>query len=82
MAGRSRGFSEDGSSHTAYLRDLDVPHPTFDVPCLTTFCRLDQLGVETVGQRLEPEQAVIECRVIEPDQWCRKSAGAKAWHET
>ncbi|MFF3247816.1 hypothetical protein ACFYWY_29765 [Streptomyces sp. NPDC002870] len=29
---------------------------------LTTFCRLDELGLEAVGQLLEPDQAVIECR--------------------
>lgn len=45
---------------------------TFAAPCLTTFCRLDELGLEAVGQRLEPDRAVIECRVIESDPWCRK----------
>ncbi|MFJ9854466.1 hypothetical protein [Streptomyces sp. NPDC101150] len=34
----------------------------FAAPYLTTFCRLDELGLESVGQRLEPDQAVIECR--------------------
>lgn len=38
-------------------------HPTFATPDLTTFCRLDELGLETVGQLLEPDRAVIECRV-------------------
>ena len=47
-------------------------HATFAAPCLTTFCRLDELGLEAVGQYLEPGRAVIECRVVEPDQWCRK----------
>lgn len=37
-------------------------HAIFAAPCLTTFCRLDELGLEAVGQRLEPDQAVIECR--------------------
>jgi transposase len=49
-----------------------VPYATFAPPCLTTFCRLDELGLQAVGQRLEPERAVIECRVVEPDRWCRK----------
>jgi hypothetical protein len=44
----------------------------FAAPCLTTFCRLDELGLEAVGQRLEPDQAVIECRVAEQDPWCQK----------
>ena len=44
---------------------------TFVDPDLTTFCRLDELGLVAVGQRLEPERAVIECRIAEPDPWCR-----------
>jgi hypothetical protein len=44
---------------------------TFACPDLTTFCRLDELGLEAVGQRLEPERAVLACRVLEPDQSCR-----------
>jgi transposase len=47
-------------------------HATFAAPDLTTFCRLDELGLEAVGQRLEPDRAVIECRVVEPDPWCRE----------
>ncbi|MCK3771291.1 ISL3 family transposase [Microbacterium aerolatum] len=47
-------------------------HATFAAPDLTTFCRLDDLGLEAVGQFLDRERAVIECRVIEPDPWCRK----------
>ena len=45
---------------------------TFAAPCLTTFCRLDELGLEAVGQHLEADRAVIECRVVENDPWCRK----------
>ena len=47
-------------------------HGTFAAPCLTTFCRLDELGLEAVGQLLEPDRAVLECRVIDDDPWCRK----------
>jgi hypothetical protein len=39
---------------------------------LTTFCRLDELGLHVVGQRLEPDRAVLACRVVEPDDWCRR----------
>jgi len=39
---------------------------------LTTFCRLDELGLEVTGQRLELDRAVLACRVVEPDQWCRR----------
>ena len=45
---------------------------TFASPDLTTFARLDELGLEVVGQRLEPDRAVLACRVVEPDQWCRR----------
>jgi transposase len=45
---------------------------TFACLDLTTFCRLDELGLEAVGQRLEPDRAVLACRVVEPDQWCRR----------
>ena len=44
----------------------------FSCPDLTTFCRLDELGLEAVGQRLEPDRAVLACRVVEPDPWCRR----------
>ncbi len=45
---------------------------TFACPDLTTFCRLDQLGLEVTGQRLEPDRAVLACRVVDPDGWCRR----------
>jgi hypothetical protein len=41
-------------------------------PELTTFCRLDELGLEVTGQRLEPGRAVLACRVVAPDRWCRR----------
>lgn len=44
----------------------------FSCPDLTTFCRLDELGLQVVGQRLEPDRAVLACRVLEPDRWCRR----------
>ena len=45
-----------------------MPDATFAAPDLTTFCRLDELGLEVVGQRLEPDRAVLACRVVEPDR--------------
>jgi transposase len=39
---------------------------------LTVFCRLDELGLEVTGQRLDPDRVVLACRVVEPDQWCRR----------
>jgi transposase len=49
-----------------------VPDATFAAPDLTTFARLDELGLEVVGQRVEPDRAVLACRVAEPDGWCRR----------
>lgn len=49
-----------------------MPDATFACPDLTTFAGLDDLGLEVVGQRLEPDRAVLACRVVEPDQWCRR----------
>ena len=48
---------------------------TFGCPDLTTFCRLDELGLVVTGQRLEPDRAVLACRVVETDpgdRWCRR----------
>jgi hypothetical protein len=69
---RSRGLPDDEGSYAAHLEDLDVPDATFACSDLTTFCRLDELGLEVVGQRLEPDRAVLACRVVEPDAWCRR----------
>lgn len=49
-----------------------TPDAGFACPDMTTFCRLDELGLEVTGQRLEPDRAVLACRVVEPDQWCRR----------
>ena len=49
-----------------------MPDATFGCPDLTTFAGLDELGLEVVGQRLAPDRAVLACRVVEPDQWCRR----------
>lgn len=48
---------------------------TFTAPDLTSFCLLDGLGLEVVGQRLEPDRAVLACRVIEADAWCHDCGG-------
>lgn len=63
--------SEDWSSCTAQPEGLDVPDATFACPDLTAFCRL----LEVVGQRLEPDRAVLACRVVDADKldsWCRR----------
>ena len=41
---------------------------------LTAFCRLEELGLEVRGQRLEPDRAVLACQITatEADRWCRR----------
>ena len=49
-----------------------MPDATFTAPDLTTFCRLDELGLVATGQRVLPERSEITCRVVADDAWCRK----------
>jgi hypothetical protein len=53
-----------------------TPAAGFGRADLTAFCRLDELGLEVTGQRVEPGRAVLACRVVEPDgsdgRWCRR----------
>ena|ERR1035438_5125016 len=56
----------------------DVRDATFACPDLTTFTRLDELGLEVIGQRLDPDCAVLARRVVDPDDsagWCRRCGG-------
>lgn len=67
--------------------DLDVPDATFATPDLTTFCRLDELGLVVVGQHLEPDRAVLACRVADDlagglDRWCRRCGCEGAARDT
>lgn len=56
---------------TSTLRDA-----AFACSGLDHVCRLDELGLEVVGQRLDPDRAVLACRVVEPDgsdeRWYRR----------
>lgn len=47
-------------------------HATFGAPDLTTFCCLDELGLEVTGQQITAGRAVLACRVVDPDHWCRR----------
>lgn len=49
-----------------------MSHATFASPDLTTFARVDGLGLEVVGQRIGPERAVLACRVVDDDRWCHR----------
>jgi transposase len=57
---------------------------TFVRPDLGAFCRLDELGLEVVGQRLEPDRAVLACRVRpgDFDRWCRRCGAEGAPRDT
>ena len=59
-----------------------MPDATFARPDLTTFTRLDELGLVVVGQRLEPGRAVLACQVVEPDRWCRRCGCEGAARDT
>jgi transposase len=50
----------------------DATPAGFGCADLTLFCRLDELGLEVTGQRVDSDRAVLACRVVEPDQWCRR----------
>ena len=53
-----------------------MPDATFATPDVTTFCRLDEVGLVVVGQKLEPDRAVLACRVADGPEvlgrWCRR----------
>ena len=49
-----------------------MPDATFSCPDLTTFTGLNDLGLEVTGQLLEADRAVLVCRVVDPDDWCRR----------
>lgn len=49
-----------------------MPHTIFDRPDLSAFTRLDGLGLEMTGQRVEKSQTVLACRITGDDRWCRR----------
>ena len=49
-----------------------VSSATFTRPDLTTFVRLDGLGLQVTGQVFEPDRALLACLVLAPDDWCRR----------
>ena len=49
-----------------------MPNTTFDRPDLTTFTRLDDLGLEVMGQRVGGGRTVLACKVVGEDRWCRR----------
>ena len=49
-----------------------MSNATCDRPGLGAFTRLDGLGLEVTGQRIEPDRAVLACRITGEDRWCRR----------
>lgn len=47
-----------------------MSNATFTAPDLDTFCQLDRLGLTATGQSVEADSSILECRVLEPDNWC------------
>lgn len=47
-----------------------MPDATFTTPDVTTFTGLDDLGLQAGGQRVDPDRAVLACRVVAEDRWC------------
>ena len=72
VAGYGSRSSDDGDCHTVHLKDLDMSNTIFDRPDLSAFTRLDGLGLEVTGQRIEADHAVLACRITGEDRWCRR----------
>ena len=49
-----------------------MPDATFVALDLSYFAGPNGLGLRAVGQRIEPDRAVIGCRVVADDDWCRR----------
>ena len=49
-----------------------MANTAFDRPDLSAFTRLDDLGLEVTGQRMWSDHAVLACRIIGEDRWCRR----------
>ena len=47
-----------------------MPNAPLSLPDLDAFCGLDGLGLTATGQRVELDRAVLDCRILETDEWC------------
>jgi hypothetical protein len=75
LPGYASRSPDDGSSNAVHTEDLDMSDATFATPDLTTFARLDTLGLQVTGQFLEPDRAVLACRVLGRDDLCGRCGG-------
>ena len=49
-----------------------MPNATFTAPDLDTFCQLDRLGLTSTKQSIGADRSILECRVLDPDNWCHQ----------
>ena len=59
-----------------------MPNTTFDRPDLSTFTRLDDLGLEVTGQRVGGDRTILACKVVGEDWWCRQCGGEGVVRDT
>ena len=59
-------------AYTVRMEGLDLSNATFVSPDLTTFCRLDELGLIAVAQRVTVKRAEILCKVASDDRFCHR----------
>jgi len=59
-----------------------MSNTTFDRPDLSTFTRLDDLGLEVTGQRVGGDRTVLACKVVGEDRWCRQCGGEGVVRDT
>jgi hypothetical protein len=74
---------QDGRSYTAQPKDLDVLHVPWAVPCLTTICRIDELGLGpsgSVSSRIGLwSSAVLSRRILDAGSAALKALCATPW---
>ena len=68
--------------YAVHREDLDLSDVSFSCPDLNSFCRLDTPGLTVTGQHLDSERAVLECRVLDPDDWCRRCGAQGMFRDT
>ncbi|NNG37657.1 ISL3 family transposase [Nakamurella aerolata] len=59
-----------------------MPDSTFAAADLTTFTRLDGLGLAVTGQFIEPDRTILACRVVEPGDACGRCGGQGSARDT
>ena len=64
---------DDGDCYTVHLKDLDMSDTICDRPDVSAFMRLDGLGLEVTGQRIEPDHSVLPWRITGGDRRCPNS---------